>query len=139
MPLIQVKLIENVFTETQKRVIVRKLTDAMVSIEGENMRPVTFVTVDEVKSGDWGIGGKAADRGRGEGNGRGQTRIRRRTGPARPLPPEPEPPHRARRAVASAARGRLPCSCSRGRFNSLPRSGTIESKGDSVPGARRTS
>ena len=57
MPLIQVKLIEGVFTETQKREMVRKLTDAMVSIEGENMRPVTWVIVEDVKSGDWGIGG----------------------------------------------------------------------------------
>jgi 4-oxalocrotonate tautomerase len=30
----------------------------MVSIEGENMRPVTWVVLEEVKSGDWGIGGK---------------------------------------------------------------------------------
>ena len=59
MPLVQVKLIEGVFTETQKREIVRKITDAMVSIEGENMRPVTWVIVEEVKSGSWGIGGKA--------------------------------------------------------------------------------
>jgi 4-oxalocrotonate tautomerase len=59
MPLIQVKLIEGVFTETQKRQIVHKLTDAMVSIEGETMRPVTWVIVEEVKSGDWGIGGKS--------------------------------------------------------------------------------
>jgi 4-oxalocrotonate tautomerase len=59
MPLIQVKVIEGVFTEAQKREIVRKLTDAMVSIKGENMRPVTWVVVEEVKSGDWGIGGKA--------------------------------------------------------------------------------
>jgi 4-oxalocrotonate tautomerase len=59
MPLIQVKVIEGVFTEAQKREIVHKLTDAMVSIEGENMRSVTMVIVDEVKSGDWGIGGKA--------------------------------------------------------------------------------
>ena len=58
MPLIQVKVIEDVFTETQKREIVRKLTDAMVSIEGENMRPVTWVIVEEVNSGNWGIGGK---------------------------------------------------------------------------------
>jgi 4-oxalocrotonate tautomerase len=57
MPLIQVKVIEDVFTEAQKREMVRKLTDAMVSIEGENMRPVTWVIVEEVKSGSWGIGG----------------------------------------------------------------------------------
>jgi 4-oxalocrotonate tautomerase len=58
MPLIQVKVIEGVFTDAQKRDIVKKLTDAMVTIEGENMRPVTWVVVEEVKSGDWGIGGK---------------------------------------------------------------------------------
>lgn len=59
MPLIQVKAIEGVFTEMQKREIVRKLTDAMVSVEGEVMRPVTWVIVEEVKSGDWGMGGKS--------------------------------------------------------------------------------
>jgi 4-oxalocrotonate tautomerase len=58
MPLIQVKVIAGVFTDAQKREMVRKLTDAMVSIEGENMRPVTWVVVEEIKSGDWGIGGK---------------------------------------------------------------------------------
>lgn len=58
MPLINVKLIEDVFTPEQKGQIVERLTDAMVSIEGENMRGVTWVVVEEVHSGDWGIGGK---------------------------------------------------------------------------------
>ncbi|PKN63914.1 MAG: 4-oxalocrotonate tautomerase [Deltaproteobacteria bacterium HGW-Deltaproteobacteria-15] len=58
MPLIEVKVIEGVFTPEQKREIVKKLTDAMVSVEGENMRQVTYCIVEEVKSGDWGIGGK---------------------------------------------------------------------------------
>jgi len=31
----------------------------MVSIEGENMRSVTWVVIEEVASGGWGIGGKA--------------------------------------------------------------------------------
>jgi 4-oxalocrotonate tautomerase len=57
MPLIQVKVIENVFSDAQKQEIVRRLTDAMVEIEGENMRPVTWCIVDEVRSGDWGIAG----------------------------------------------------------------------------------
>ena len=57
MPLIQVKIIEGVFSQVQKQEIVKKLTDAMVSIEGENMRPVTWCIVEEVKSGDWGIAG----------------------------------------------------------------------------------
>jgi 4-oxalocrotonate tautomerase len=58
MPLIQVKLIENVFTPEQKQQIVESLTEAMVEIEGEAMRPVTWCIVEEVKSGDWGIAGK---------------------------------------------------------------------------------
>jgi 4-oxalocrotonate tautomerase len=58
MPLINVKLIEDVFTAEQRGQIVERLTDAMVSIEGENMRGVTWVVIEEVRSGDWGIGGK---------------------------------------------------------------------------------
>ena len=59
MPLIQVKMIEEVFTPAQKKEIITKLTDAMVAIEGENMRPVTVVILEDVRSGDWGIGGQA--------------------------------------------------------------------------------
>src|SRR5579863_1252213 len=58
MPLIEVHLIDKVFNPEQKRQIIQKLTDAMVSIEGENMRGVTWVKISEVASGDWGIGGK---------------------------------------------------------------------------------
>ncbi|MCB1124448.1 MAG: 4-oxalocrotonate tautomerase family protein [Verrucomicrobiae bacterium] len=58
MPLINVKLIENVFTTEQKKEMIEKITDCMVSIEGENMRGVTWVCVEEVKTGDWGIGGQ---------------------------------------------------------------------------------
>ena len=58
MPLINVKLIEDVFTPEQKHRIVEELTDAMVAIEGEAMRQVTWVVVEEVRSGDWGIAGK---------------------------------------------------------------------------------
>lgn len=59
MPFLNVRVIEGVFTSAQKQEMIRKLTDTLVSIEGENMRPVTWVVIEEVKSGDWGIGGKA--------------------------------------------------------------------------------
>ena len=59
MPLIEVHLIDKVFSTDQKRQIIEKLTDAMVSIEGENMRGVTWVKISEVASGDWGIGGQS--------------------------------------------------------------------------------
>ncbi|HTR63191.1 MAG TPA: tautomerase family protein [Candidatus Binataceae bacterium] len=58
MPLIQVHLIEEVFTPKQKQEMIEKLSEAMISIEGENLRGVTWVTINEVKSGSWGIGGK---------------------------------------------------------------------------------
>jgi 4-oxalocrotonate tautomerase len=58
MPFVNVKVIEGVFTPDQKHAIVERLTDAMVAIEGEAMRGVTWVVVEEVASGDWGIGGK---------------------------------------------------------------------------------
>ena len=57
MPFMQVKVIEDVFTPDQKGQIVRELTDALVRIEGEAMRPVTWCVVEEVRSGDWGIAG----------------------------------------------------------------------------------
>lgn len=59
MPLIEVSVIEDVFTPEQKRDIITKLTDALVEIEGENLRPVTWCVVREVASGDWGIAGNA--------------------------------------------------------------------------------
>ena len=59
MPMVNVKVIEGVFTDEQKRDMIEKLTDTMVEIEGENMRGVTWVVIDEVKSGDWGIGGQS--------------------------------------------------------------------------------
>jgi len=58
MPLIHVKVIEGVLTTAQKQSLITKLTDTMVSVEGENLRPVTWVVVEEVRSGEWGIGGQ---------------------------------------------------------------------------------
>ena len=46
-------------TAAQKRDLIAKVTEAMIEVEGEAMRPVTWVIVEEVKSGDWGIGGKS--------------------------------------------------------------------------------
>jgi 4-oxalocrotonate tautomerase len=59
MPLIQVRVIKDVFSKEQKKQMITKLTDTMVSIEGEAMRGVTWCVVEEVESGDWGIGGQA--------------------------------------------------------------------------------
>ena len=58
MPFVNVKVIEGVFSDGQKAEIVKSVTEAMVGVEGENMRSVTWVVIEEVKSGHWGMGGK---------------------------------------------------------------------------------
>ena len=57
MPLANIKVIEGVFTDDEKRQMIEKVTDAMVAVEGENIRDKTVVIVEETKSGDWGVGG----------------------------------------------------------------------------------
>jgi 4-oxalocrotonate tautomerase len=54
MALVNVRLIEGVFTPAQKQEMIRGPTDAMASVEGEGMRAVTWVVVEEVRSGDGG-------------------------------------------------------------------------------------
>jgi len=58
MPLVDIQVVEGVFSNDQKRTMIEKVTDAMVEIEGEAMRAVTWVRIQEVASGEWGIGGK---------------------------------------------------------------------------------
>lgn len=56
MPLIQVKLIKESFTPTEKKEVAAKLTDAMVSIEEENMPAATRVDIEDVLSDEWDFG-----------------------------------------------------------------------------------
>ena len=58
MPLINVKLVENVYSSKQKVELIEKLTDAMDTVI-PGLKDLTFVIIDEIKEGDWGIGGKA--------------------------------------------------------------------------------
>lgn len=57
MPLVTIDVIKDVFTPTQKRELIEKVTDAMLEVEGENMRQVTWVRIKEFEGGDWAIGG----------------------------------------------------------------------------------
>ena len=58
MPQIDVHLIKDVLNAEQKKQVIEKLTDAIVSIAGENLRCATWVNIFEINSGEWGIGGK---------------------------------------------------------------------------------
>jgi 4-oxalocrotonate tautomerase len=63
MPLVTIKGIEGVFSPAQKQEVISRVTEAMVAVEGEALRPYTMVIFEEVKSGDWGIGGQTLTAG----------------------------------------------------------------------------
>jgi 4-oxalocrotonate tautomerase len=58
MPLVTIDVIKDVFTPSQKRELIERVTEAMVSVEGEALRGVTWVRVQEFDQGSWAIGGK---------------------------------------------------------------------------------
>jgi 4-oxalocrotonate tautomerase len=58
VPLIQVKVVAGVFTTSQKQEIIERLTDALVAVQGENLRRHTWCVIEEIASGEWGIGGQ---------------------------------------------------------------------------------
>ncbi len=58
MPLVTIDVIKDVFTPAQKEDLIEKVTEAMIEVEGEAMRPVTWVRIKEFEGGDWAIGGK---------------------------------------------------------------------------------
>jgi 4-oxalocrotonate tautomerase len=58
MTLIRVTVIAGVFTRLQKEEIIDRLTDAMVATQGQNMRASVWCVVEEVASGEWGVGGR---------------------------------------------------------------------------------
>ena len=57
MPLIQIKVVEGVLTTDEKSEMIGKVTDAVLSVYGENLRPHTWVMIEDVAEGQWGLGG----------------------------------------------------------------------------------
>jgi len=56
--MVTIDVIKDVFTPKQKAELIHRITEAMIAVEGENLRPVTHVRVQEFGGGDWAIGGK---------------------------------------------------------------------------------
>lgn len=57
LPLAELKGLSGFLTAEQKGELIRKVTDAIVSVEGEGLRSMTWVIIEEVPSGIWGVGG----------------------------------------------------------------------------------
>lgn len=58
MPLVQIKGVGGFLTLDQKKEMISKVTEAVLSVEGEGLRDVTWVTIEDVQPGAWGVGGK---------------------------------------------------------------------------------
>lgn len=58
MPLVTIDVIKDVFTPEEKRRLITNVTEALIEVEGEAMRQVTWVRIKEVAQGDWAIGGQ---------------------------------------------------------------------------------
>jgi len=58
MPLVQIKGIQGYLSPEQKQEFIKRVTDAVASVEGEKVRPVIWVIVEDVNSGEWGVGGE---------------------------------------------------------------------------------
>jgi 4-oxalocrotonate tautomerase len=59
MPLINVKVMENVLSDEQKHEIASRITDVFAAVVGEPVRPLTWVIIDDMRSGQLVIGGDA--------------------------------------------------------------------------------
>jgi len=59
MPMVTIDVIKDVFSPQQKQELIAKVTEAMITVEGESMRGVTWVRIQEFEGGDWAIGGRA--------------------------------------------------------------------------------
>jgi 4-oxalocrotonate tautomerase len=57
MPLVRITVIEGAFSANQKRQIVEGVTEVLVAVHNESVRATTWVIVDEVADGDWGVAG----------------------------------------------------------------------------------
>lgn len=58
MPVATIQVIGGVFSPQEKQRMIEGVTEALVAVEGEELRDKTVVIVEETKSGDWGVGGQ---------------------------------------------------------------------------------
>ena len=59
MPFVNIKLIEGGLDSDERQELIKRVTDAVVSVYGEGVRSVTWVACEDVRSGEWGIGGQS--------------------------------------------------------------------------------
>lgn len=59
MPLIEIKMFKNELDKKQSETLIQKVTDAVTEVTSEKLREVTWVVIQEINDGHWGVGGQA--------------------------------------------------------------------------------
>ena len=57
MPLIDIQVLEGVFTDDDKAKIIEGVTNAFAKVAGGDMKANTSVRIHEIRPGSWGYGG----------------------------------------------------------------------------------
>jgi 4-oxalocrotonate tautomerase len=58
MPLVTIKVFKDELSNSQAKDLIGKVTEAVIPFVGEKLRDNTWVLIEEIASGSWGIGGK---------------------------------------------------------------------------------
>lgn len=59
MPLIEIKMFKNELDKKQSETLIQKVTDAVTQVTSEKLRDVTWVVIQEINDGHWGVNGQA--------------------------------------------------------------------------------
>jgi 4-oxalocrotonate tautomerase len=58
MPLVNIKVIENVFTAEEKAALLKGVIQALADVDGDGMRSYTVVVLEEVRTDSYPVSGR---------------------------------------------------------------------------------
>lgn len=59
MPYIEIKTFKDELNAEQSKELITRVTNAVTETTSEKLRDVTWVVINEIKDGQWGVGGNA--------------------------------------------------------------------------------
>jgi 4-oxalocrotonate tautomerase len=59
MPLITVKVFKNELNQKQSEQLIQNITESVLSVTHEKLRSATWVMIEEINDGHWGVAGNA--------------------------------------------------------------------------------
>ncbi len=69
MALVTIWVLRDEYGPQQKAELIRNVTDAVAHALGEDVRDSTWVVIEEIQRGDWGVGGRDVGPGRPRSRG----------------------------------------------------------------------